>query len=192
MDPNHGGTTMNPRRLGLSALVLGVTCFVGGRVLGRQEGPPMPKPTAHHEGLKKAVGVWDATVKMMGHDGKPSESKATETTRMLGEFWSVSEFKGEMMGMPYQGISLRGYDADKKKHVSAWVDSMSPQLSLSEGECSDDCRKVVLYSSGKDMTGQPVRWKMVSEAKGEDEVVFTMSPEGKGGEEMVITYTRKK
>jgi len=186
---------MKPRKIGMSALVLGMTFVVGGRAPGRQEGggPPMPKPTAHHEAMKKGVGVWDVVMKMTGPDGKPVESKGTWTSRMLGEFWCVSDFKGDMMGMPFQGINLRGYDADKQKHVAVWVESTAPEMSLSEGECSDNCRKITLWSTGKDpVTGQPTRWKMVTEGKSDDEFVLTMSSEGKTGGEMVMTYTRKK
>jgi len=176
----------------VSAVALGGWAF---RQEGGMEGggPPMPKPTPHHAHLKSMEGTWECTVKMAGHDGQPSESKGTETIRMLGEFWAVSEFKGDMMGMPFMGTSLDGFDTDQGKHVGMWVDSMSPDRVTYEGECSNKCMTITCVGQGKDHeTGKPCKLKMVTEMKDKDHRTFTMSQEGKPEHTMVITYTRKK
>jgi hypothetical protein len=105
----------------------------------------------------------------------------------------LAEFEGEMMGMPFKGFGINGYDPDKKKHVGAWVDSMSSEMLLVEGECSKDCQKQTLSAMGKDQaTGKPVRFKMLAEHQDADHRTFEMEPEGQPGHEMKITYTRKK
>jgi hypothetical protein len=44
--------------------------------------PPMPKPGPEHEILKSDVGVWDATVEMLGPGG--AVSKGVETNTLMG------------------------------------------------------------------------------------------------------------
>lgn len=34
------------------------------------------------------------------------------------------EFNGQMMGQPYNGIGMDGYDNITKKYVTAWFDTM--------------------------------------------------------------------
>ena len=86
----------------------------------------MPTPGPEHEMLKKDVGTWDATVEMfMAPGAPPAVSKGTETVTMLGGFWQVGEFKSEMIGQPFEGQGITGYDPAKKKFVGTWVDTMS-------------------------------------------------------------------
>jgi hypothetical protein len=106
----------------------------------------------------------------------------------------VSEFNGDMMGMPFTGTSLDGFDVEKKKHVGMWVDSMSPDRIPYEGECSNNCMTITCVGQGRDHeTGKPCKLKMVTEFKDKDHRTFTLSQEGKPPEQaMVINYTRKK
>src|SRR5207237_6024874 len=85
---------------------------------------PIPKPGPEHEILKKDVGVWDATVETtMEPGGKPNVTKGVETNTLLGGgLWMVQDFKGEFMGVPFQGHGVAGYDPFKKKYVGTWVD----------------------------------------------------------------------
>ncbi len=45
------------------------------------------------------------------------------------------DFKGSMMGMPFTGHGMHGYDNVTGKHWSTWNDSMSTGLMVSEGTC---------------------------------------------------------
>src|SRR5688500_16062582 len=71
---------------------------------GREELAP-PKPGPEHDILKKDAGIWDATIQEMTEPGAPpKESKGVETnTLACGGLWLVTDFKGEMMGQPFQG-----------------------------------------------------------------------------------------
>src|SRR5262245_22821058 len=84
--------------------------------------PPIPKPTKEHELLKEREGTWDCAVKSFMEPGKPpSESKGVEVNRMLGGLWLISDFKGDMMGQPFLGHGVTGYDPKKKKYTGVWV-----------------------------------------------------------------------
>src|ERR1700752_4709987 len=59
-------------------------------------GPPQPGP--EHAQLRKAAGVWDATVEMSEAPGKqPTISKGTETSTLIANgLWLVTDFKADM------------------------------------------------------------------------------------------------
>jgi hypothetical protein len=142
----------------------------------------MPKPQKEHEFLKQFVGTWDSTLQFrMSPEMDWTASKGTETNRMLGGFWIVSENKGEMMGMPFQGLGTTGYDPYKKKYVSTWVDSFGPCLSVGEGTLAGE--KLTTLVSGTDETGKPMKMTMVQEFKDKDTMAWSMTTTGKDGKE---------
>ena len=85
------------------------------------------------------AGTYDAKVKSWHEPGKPPmEESATATRTMaLDGRVMVEDFKGSMMGMPFTGHGMRGYDNVSGKHWSTWMDSMSTGLMVSEGTCDD-------------------------------------------------------
>ena len=79
----------------------------------------LPKPGPEHEILKKDEGVWDATVEAtMAPGAPPAVSKGVETVKATGGgLWYVSDFKSEMMGQPFEGHGVTGYDRSRR---STW------------------------------------------------------------------------
>jgi hypothetical protein len=162
------------------------------------EAPPAPpKPGPEHEHLKKAAGVWDATVEMSEAPGKPpAVSKGTETSAMIaGGLWLVTDFKSEMMGQPFEGHGVSGYDPAKKKYVGTWVDSWSSSVGVSEGSFDPATKKETSFMDMVDPAGKPTKMKMEVEWKDDDTRVFTMwgpGPDGKPFPGLKITYKRRK
>jgi uncharacterized protein DUF1579 len=160
----------------------------------RAQGPPMPQPGPEHELLKKDVGTWDATIEMLMPPGPPS--KGTETSVMgPGGLWLISDFKSEMMGAPFQGHGVTGWDSSKKKYVGTWVDSMSSGISLSESTYDAAAKTATGSLEGPGPDGQPMKMKAVTQYKDDDTRVFTMfmaGPDGKEAPTMRITYKRRK
>jgi len=159
--------------------------------------PAPPKPGPEHEHLKKAAGVWDATVEMSEAPGKPpAVSKGTETnTLMAGGLWLVSDFKSTFAGQPFEGHGVSGYDPAKKKFVGTWVDSWTTGLGTSEGTIDPVTKKETAWMEGPDQTGKVTRTKMEVEWKDDDTRVFTMwgpGPDGKAFPGLKITYKRRK
>jgi len=159
--------------------------------------PPLPQPGPEHAVLKADEGTWEATVEMLGPPGAPvpPPSKGTETNTLMGGMWLVTDFKGDMMGMPFAGHGIAGWDSVKKKYVSVWTDNMSPALMT--GEATYDPGKKVMtgFMEGPDMTGKVSKMKSTTEWKDADTRVFTMygpGPDGKEAPTMRISYKRKK
>lgn len=179
------------------AMVLGFASMAAA-----QEGAPgVPKPTAEHKVLAADAGTWDAVIKtyMGGPDAEPMTSKGTEVnTMMVGGLWSISEFKGDFGGMPFEGRGQFGYDPLKKMYVGTWVDSMTPNLSVLEGSYDAKTKTMTFVGDGVDVqTKAKYTQKMVTTMKDDGTRVFTlyMKMAATGDKEvkfMEITYTRKK
>ena len=170
------------------------------RLAQGQEGPPSPKPTAEHKQLSKDVGTWDATVKTWngGPDSQATESKGVEVVKLLaGGLWLHSEFDGKMGDMEFSGSGQTGYDTKKKKYVGTWVDSMSTEIMMMEGDYDQASHTLTMLSKGTDpSSGKAYDAKMTSKYDGDDTRVFTLfmkSDETKGEymRIMEITYKRR-
>jgi hypothetical protein len=173
----------------LAALLCGAAA--GARA---QDMPPMPTPGPEHEVLKKDVGTWDATVEMLMPPSPPS--KGTEVNTLgPGGLWLIGDFKSEMMGAPFQGHSVTGWDPAKKKYVGAWVDSMSTAIAVTESTYDAASRSMTGWIEAPGPDGRPMKMKAVSQLKDDDTRVFTMympGPDGKEAASMRITYKRRK
>lgn len=157
--------------------------------------PEMPKPGLEHKLLADDVGTWDAVVEMRMAPGAPPEtSKGIEKVSMLGGFWQVTDFESTMMGQPFKGHGLAGFDPAKKKYVWTWVDSMSSGLSIGEGTYDAQTKTLTGTMEGPGPDGKPMKLKETIVWK-DGGRVFTMAapgPDGKDFTMMRIVYTRRK
>jgi hypothetical protein len=162
----------------------------------RGQEPQMPKPGPEHELLKQDAGTWDATVESwMAPNTPPMVSKGVDTSRIMGGFWLVTDFKSEFMNQPFEGHGVTGYDPSKKKYVSTWSDSMSPGLNLSEASYDAKTKTMTGWMEGPGPDGKPMKMRQVTEWKDADTKVFSMygpAPDGKEVLAMRITYKRRK
>ncbi len=140
------------------AAALIVVTVLGSANLVAQE---MPQPAEGHKILKKDVGTWDAEVKMWMGPGEPMVSKAVEVNRMLGEFWIVSEFKGDFGGMPFEGRGMTGYDEQTDTYIGVWIDSLTPTTMHTSGKWDAEKNTFVFESKGIGLDGKPETGKLV-------------------------------
>jgi hypothetical protein len=126
----------------------------------------------------------------------PMESRGTaEMTMILGGRYLRQAYKGEMMGMPYEGVGYTGYDNVQKKYVSTWFDNMGTGIMLSTG--SDSGRPGVVTFTGSwwdPMTGKETTVEQVLTHVDASHMTFEMfgnGPDGKKMKFMEIHYTKK-
>ncbi|HVS10466.1 MAG TPA: DUF1579 domain-containing protein, partial [Planctomycetota bacterium] len=182
----------------LATVALAAAAFVSAAVVQDKKpdpagGPPMDMPATQagpeHALLKKMAGTWDTTVKFMIPGMPPDISKGSETSRMLGDLWLVSDFEGTAMGGPFKGHGIMGYDPAKKKYVGVWVDTMTSHPQLSEGTYDAGTRTMTMTAKGMDMaTGQPVDQRHVSRFIDDDTAVFEMFQGGAKEPILTIEY----
>jgi hypothetical protein len=93
-------------------------------------------PGKGHEFLERFVGSWDYTSKvwMGGPESEPMQSSGTSENRwILDGHYLEQDATGTMMGRPFTGLGITGYDNYKQKYVSMLIDSMSTAIYTMEG-----------------------------------------------------------
>ncbi len=166
-----------------------VCCILASSAFARADEPQMPKPGPEHEKLKAFEGDWDAVVKFGN-----MEMKGTATYKLgYGGFWLTQHFKSDGPEK-FEGRGTTGYDPNKKKYVSTWIDSESPSMMISEGEFDKDGKTYTEVGDGVGADGKPQKFKSAVELKDKDEMLMTMYAlkDGKEQQIMTITYKRKK
>jgi len=154
-------------------------------------------PGKHHEAFKNRVGEWKGVIKLWtaGPGTEPMESEATSTYKLVldGRFL-MQEMQGQIMGMPFVGMGVSGFDKAKGKHTAYWIDSMGTQAIYTEGECADHCKKETYEFTTLDpVTGATNDVKMTTVIKDDNTHVFEWyqkMPDGNYAKTMEITYTR--
>ena len=156
-------------------------------------------PGEPHKMLAKSNGTWTGEVTMwMAPDAPPSTSKMTMTNKMIMDGrYQVSEAKGDMMGMPFNGMSTTGYDNHKKVYVSTWIDNMGTGVMKMEGPWDEASKSMTLTGTMMNpATGKECDFKEVFRIIDDNNQVMEMyGPDlqtGKQYKNMEIKLTRKK
>lgn len=116
-----------------------------------------------HEALKKAAGTWTVTAQWW-EDPKapPQESTGTATFKMaLGDRFLVEEFSGTMMGQPFMGMGVTGFNNMTKKYENDWRDNMMTGTMRGEGTADKTGKVITFKLTGVDMFGKKINGKEV-------------------------------
>lgn len=86
----------------------------------------------------------------MGPDQPPMLHTATESGRMLGELWLVSEADADMPeGGRMKSVLTLGYDPERKQFIGTFISSMMTYLWLYEdGQLDEAGKKLTLHATG--------------------------------------------
>lgn len=155
----------------------------------------VPEPTEQHAKVVKGAGEYEGTITMMMPGSEPMQAPCTETVTAIGELWTVSHFEMEFMGQPFEGSSIFGYDPEKEKFVGTWIDSMTPKLTVMEGDWDAGKKAFVMhYEMADPMTGGTVdmRNEHVHRDDGYTSSFYSVGEDGEESLSMKIEMTRKK
>lgn len=154
-------------------------------------------PGQHHGHLQAMAGKWKAIIKhKMSPDQPWEESKGESSGEMvMGGRYLLQKFSGEgMMGMPFEGLGIVGYDNMKKKYVSMWIDNMGTMLWVAEGTCDGSGKVITFHNTFLDpMTGKETEATTIYRIESPDRYImemFGLTPEGKEYKSLDIAYTR--
>jgi len=121
------------------------------------------KPGPEHETLAKFAGDWTFTNKAwMAPGAPPMESTGTmHGESMWGGRYVVEDWKGDMMGMPFEGRGVNAYNNVAKRYENTWTDSMGTGIWFSTGTC--DAANVCTFTgdSWDPMSGQKASMRSV-------------------------------
>lgn len=113
-----------------------------------------------HELLASHAGEWKSvTTYWMDPSAPPQTMEGTSKNEMImGGRYLKSTHSGEMMGMPFEGMSIEGYDNAKNEFTSVWVDNFGTGTSISTGKYDKETNSIIYMGTvyepmqGKDVT----------------------------------------
>ena len=158
-----------------------------------------PKPGPEHEVLMDDVGTWELEV-TMSMPGLPSPivSKGNEVIESAcGGLFIESKSTGDFGGLPFEGRSLMGYDAFKKKYTGVWIDNFGTSFYQMEGTYDADTKTMTIELTGPDpVTGKPFTQKQVVQRIDDDtkkSESFMADPSGESKEPIkILTIVAKR
>ena len=164
-----------------------------------QEYMKLMQPGEAHKHLQYYIGTWDtATNIWMGGPGTPPmASTGTSIFKsVLDGRWVKEEHSGSMMGMPYKGMGMMGYDNYKNLYVGTWFSNMGTEMLQMAGARHPKTGVVTMYGAmDEPKLGVHARTvKYVTTPTDDDHFTFTIIDLHAGDDYKVIeiTYTRKE
>ena len=190
-DNKGGPATMNPPRQ-----AQGNVASAPNKEEMMKQAEVAGRPGPAHKALDHFVGNWKAEVKCwMDPDGPPNVSQATAQANWImdGRFLQ-EDFRGEMMGKPFNGRTILGYDNTKQTFQSVWFSDMQTSMFCTEGK-GENGNKVITLEGTSSCAGTgrtDIPMKVVLRVLSADKHTFEMydSSRGENMRTMEITYTK--
>lgn len=153
-------------------------------------------PGSMHKILMADEGDWSEEMTFwMAPGAPPTKAKAEFTSKSIldGRF-QESLHKGEMMGMPFEGRSIVGYNNATKMFESTWIDNMSTGVIFMKG--TYDEKKNCINYTGKETDPEtkkeiPVREVFTITDDNTRKLEMWHTKNGKESKMMEITMTRR-
>jgi|SRR5688572_3106007 len=154
-------------------------------------------PGPMHKWLASFTGTWEADVISYMDPTKPDTSKLTQTYSMiLNGLYQEARLTGNMMGMPFEGRSINGYDNAKKKFQTTWIDNFSSGFTYMSGDYDSTSKTMNLKGTQSNpSTGKDIGIREVMKIIDSDTYSLIMYGDAPGGKEMKYmegTFRRKK
>jgi hypothetical protein len=156
------------------------------------------KPQKEHGWLQKLVGEWTAEMEcVMGPDQPPMKSKGAETTRSIGELWTLGEGTGEMPdGSKATSVMTLGYDPEKQRFIGTFVASMMTHMWRYEGTLDASGTTLTLDTEGPAMTGdgKMMKYQDIITVVSDDHRTLTSRIQGEDGQwtQFMTAHYRRK
>lgn len=153
------------------------------------------EPGPEHKLLDATVGKWKSVSKSWYMPGEPTVSEGTaETQWILGGRFLLFKTNGSMMGQPFEGMEVLGYDRKAKEYTAFWIDNMGTAIYPMSNGKYDAASKTFTFKANwpNPMGPGTIPYTMTTKILSPDSHVFTMATvkDGKEWTEMEITYTR--
>ncbi len=152
----------------------------------------------NHQRLARLAGEWDMLTKAWMAPGQPPQtSKGTVTnTMLLGGRVLQSQHRGEMMGQPFEGVGLTGFDNVTGRFWTTWIDNMSTGLFQAPGAFDAATNTYTYRGEMPDpmKPGTTVKVRAVTRVTGPDSYLFEWydTHEGQEMKSLEVSYTRRK
>jgi len=154
-------------------------------------------PSMTHDAMAKSAGEWTSYSKMWWAPGtEPTTWEGTTTSEMiLGNRYMKSVHKGEVMGMPFEGLEIVGYDNAKNEFTSVWYDNLGTGTTIARGTFDEANNSITLKGMMYDpMSSKDYAFRQVIKFVSPDLHIMEMYSSAFGDEflNMVVEMKRKK
>jgi hypothetical protein len=154
-------------------------------------------PGDMHKMLGSADGEWTYESSMwMAPGTAPEKSTGNATNKMiLGGRYQESKYTGTMMGMPFEGYSLTGFDNARKVFLSSWVDNLGTSVMQMEGKLNPGTKTIQFNGKMTDpSSGKEIKVREVFTFVDDNTQKMEMfdGRDGKEFKSMEIIFKRKK
>jgi len=154
-------------------------------------------PGEAHKMMANEEGNWNCDMTFwMGPDAPPQkETSSCEIKMILDGRYQQSTYTGNMMGMPFEGISTVAYDNATNEYVSTWIDNMGTGMMVMRGTYNGNTRTTTLNGTMVDPVTKTVKevrelYDIVDENTRKMQM-FETPKGGKKYKSMEIIMTRK-
>ncbi|NCI47370.1 DUF1579 domain-containing protein [Sediminibacterium soli] len=157
-------------------------------------------PGDMHKMMASWSGNWQGEMTVWNYEGAAPQmvkTAASNSMAMDGRY-QVSRHTGNMMGMPFEGMSIMGYDNALKKFTSSWIDNMGTGIMNTTGDWDAASKTLTSTGSMPDVCrpGKTCSVREVYTVVDDNTHMLTMyGPDPKTGKQfkmMEIKLTRKK
>lgn len=153
------------------------------------------QPNENHKRLNDMIGEWKCSVTMWMPGMPATQSSGTcKNEWVLQKRYVHTMYKGNMMGMPFEGAGITGYDNINKRYFSNWMDTMTTGVMTEHGQYDEKTKTYTLTGEFDSPMGKKVRSKSEIKILSKDKHIMTMyhGEEAKPLEKvMEVTYVRK-
>ncbi len=153
-------------------------------------------PDEHHTLLEPLVGKWSTQAKQWLGGPKPETTTGhAEVKSILGGRFVEEHYDSVLLGKPYQGQGVIGFDTRTKKFVSTWIDTWGTWITVEEGAADATGKVLTLTAQDYDAaTGKTRPIKFVYDIDGNDHHVMRVyeTIEGKETLTMEVDYKKAK
>jgi len=152
--------------------------------------------TPLHKMIAKWDGEWTSNMSTWMQPGAPpTKSTGSVINKMiLGGRYQESKFKGDFMGMPFEGVGLLGYDNIKKSFNSTWADNMGSAIMYMDAKWDDNSKSISFTGKTVDpMSGKEIAIRETFKIIDDNTQLMGMfvTNDGKEFKSMEIKFTRK-
>ena len=153
-----------------------------------EDGAQAERTRTAHQFLRGLTGTWTARVSLGSE-----VSGGTWTTRSgPGGRWVVSDFSGELLGKPYEGHEVLGYDSASDTFIAIWVDSFARQPWTLSGRLDEAKGRMTWTRSARNREGRAYTATTLVEYVGEDHMIATSYEEDGESIGMVMELRRRE
>lgn len=154
-------------------------------------------PGDMHKLMAGMNGKWTAEIRFWmspGAQPTPAEVSTVESRMALGGRYQISEYKGKMMGMPFEGMEQMAFDNAKKKFITTWIDNSGTGMMYMEGPYDEATKTINLTGKMVDpSTGQECDMRQAIKIIDDKNQVMEMynSKNGKEFKSMEVKLAKK-